>query len=290
MAWIELHQTLPTNKKTLRLKRILKIKTPQAVGHLCMLWLWALDNAADGDLSSFEADEISEAAGWSGKDPEAFSQALMDSGFVDPDHHLHDWNEYAGRLISQREDQKEYKARRYALYNDMRLIKAVRARDGDVCQYCGRTVDWKDRRGAEGGTYDHVDPDGDNSAENVVVCCRSCNLKKGERTPEKANMPLITGKYRPEPTDVIPCEQAESRQKYGSNTAEKPVITVPNRTLPYPTVPEDTLPSFLPDRKEGKKETGFSDETTARLIAAYRRQGWPLSPGMKEYLSRHPGE
>ena len=51
MAWIELHQTLPSNRKTMRLKRLLKIKTPQAVGHMCMLWLWAVDNAADGDLT-----------------------------------------------------------------------------------------------------------------------------------------------------------------------------------------------------------------------------------------------
>ena len=55
MAWMELHQSLPQNKKTLRLKRLLKIRTPQAVGHLCMLWLWAIDNAPDGDLTPFGA-------------------------------------------------------------------------------------------------------------------------------------------------------------------------------------------------------------------------------------------
>jgi hypothetical protein len=82
MAWIELHQSLPTNKKTLRLKKILKIKTPQAVGHLCMLWLWALDNASDGDISQFDAGEIAEIVAYPG-DAEKFMDALKSSGFVD---------------------------------------------------------------------------------------------------------------------------------------------------------------------------------------------------------------
>ena len=107
MAWIELHQSLPTNKKTLRLKNILKIKTPQAIGHLCMLWLWALDNAADGDISSFSADEIAEVSGWTGKDPEAFVSALVEAEFVDMEMTIHDWGDYAGRLIEQRQIQRE---------------------------------------------------------------------------------------------------------------------------------------------------------------------------------------
>lgn len=106
MAWIELHQNLPTNKKTLRLKKILKIKTPQAVGHLCMLWLWALDNAQNGNISEFEAGEIAEIVAYPG-DADKFMEALKSSGFVDEDGHIHDWDDYAGKLIEQREVRKE---------------------------------------------------------------------------------------------------------------------------------------------------------------------------------------
>jgi hypothetical protein len=106
MAWIELHQNLPTNKKTLRLKKILKIKTPQAVGHLCMLWLWALDNAQDGDISEFESGEIAEIVAYPG-DADKFMEALKSSGFVDENGHIHDWDDYAGKLIEQREVRKE---------------------------------------------------------------------------------------------------------------------------------------------------------------------------------------
>lgn len=136
MAWIELHQTLPTNKKTLRLKKLLKIKTPQAVGHLCMLWLWALDNAEDGDLSSFGADELAECAGWTGKRPEAFVEALAEAGFIDSGMRLHNWEDYAGRLTAKRQANAE-------------RMRRARARDrvsddGDTDEHNDRTCDARD--------------------------------------------------------------------------------------------------------------------------------------------------
>lgn len=107
MAWIELHQTLPQNKKTLKLKRLLKIKTPQAVGHLCMLWLWALDNAPNGDLSEFLFEDIAEVCGVEEKNAEKFVGALIESGFVDENLVLHDWCAYVGKLINMREKNSE---------------------------------------------------------------------------------------------------------------------------------------------------------------------------------------
>ena len=135
MAWIELHQTLPTNKKTLRLKKILKIKTPQAIGHLCLLWLWALDNAEDGDLSIFSDDEVSEVSGWTGK-PETFVAALIEAGFLDEDRHIHHWEEYAGALIDKREVTREQnkirqQARRDKIKNSRDRHASV-TRDGSV--------------------------------------------------------------------------------------------------------------------------------------------------------------
>ncbi|WP_287930571.1 HNH endonuclease [Thermus sp.] len=59
-------------------------------------------------------------------------------------------------------------------------------RDRYTCQYCGR-------RGGE-LTVDHVLPrsrGGRSTWENLVAACRSCNLKKGDRTPEEAGMRLL---------------------------------------------------------------------------------------------------
>ncbi len=63
--------------------------------------------------------------------------------------------------------------------------RAVFARDGYTCQYCGRTAD----------SIDHVMPRSRGGAhvwENVTAACRTCNLRKRDRTPEEAGMRLAT--------------------------------------------------------------------------------------------------
>lgn len=71
------------------------------------------------------------------------------------------------------------------------LCTFVKTRDRSLCRYCGIRVNWADKRGPAGATYDHVDPDGDNTRENLVVACRRCNGRKKDRTPEQAGMPLL---------------------------------------------------------------------------------------------------
>lgn len=66
--------------------------------------------------------------------------------------------------------------------------RLVRLRDGDQCRYCGKSVNWADRRSARGGTYDHPDPA---DRDVFVVACFGCNRSKAERTPEQAGMPLL---------------------------------------------------------------------------------------------------
>lgn len=106
MAWIELHQELPGHHKTRRLARGLGISRAQAVGHLACLWMWALDHAGDdGDLSRFADDDLAEEAGWPGE-PGEFMSALREAGFVDGSV-IHDWPDYAGRLIAQRQANRD---------------------------------------------------------------------------------------------------------------------------------------------------------------------------------------
>lgn len=119
MAWIEVHQTLPTHRKVKRLKRLLKIKTPQAVGHMVMLWLWAIDNAPDGKLDALDAEDIAEAAEWGG-DPKRFLSALEGAGFIDRGDGLsiHDWGQFAGFLADKREVKKQQDRDRQKRYRD----------------------------------------------------------------------------------------------------------------------------------------------------------------------------
>lgn len=108
MAWIESHQELWQHPKTRKLSRLLGISVPAAVGHLHGLWYWALSYAQDGVISRFDAEEISDAVLWDG-DPQAFVDALVSSGYADSTQEgieLHDWYEYAGKLMDKRECQK----------------------------------------------------------------------------------------------------------------------------------------------------------------------------------------
>jgi DnaD/phage-associated family protein len=118
MAWIELHQSVRDNKKTMRLSKLLKINKIQAVGHLVFLWLWALDNCQDGDLSKLTDDEIADAAGWEGESA-LFVDSLKTARYIDKDTmELHDWFEYAGKLIAQREIQREQTNERVKRYRE----------------------------------------------------------------------------------------------------------------------------------------------------------------------------
>jgi 5-methylcytosine-specific restriction endonuclease McrA len=68
--------------------------------------------------------------------------------------------------------------------------RAVFARDGWVCQYCGAAAE----------NVDHVIPksrDGRHVWDNVVAACRRCNSKKESRMPHEAGLRLRT-------TPVVP--------------------------------------------------------------------------------------
>jgi hypothetical protein len=104
MAWIESHQELGAHPKTLKLARKLGNTKVQAVGHLQYLWWWATDYAQDGDLSRYESLDIAIAGEWEG-DADTFVDGLVRAGFLEQCDELlsiHDWDEYAGRLIERR--------------------------------------------------------------------------------------------------------------------------------------------------------------------------------------------
>jgi hypothetical protein len=99
--WIESHQELRGHFKTRRLERLLGISTAQAVGHLHMLWWWALDHAPDGDLERFTDVDIADACGWDGN-PADIANALINAGFIDQDNMLHDWQDYGAKFLNRR--------------------------------------------------------------------------------------------------------------------------------------------------------------------------------------------
>jgi 5-methylcytosine-specific restriction endonuclease McrA len=64
-------------------------------------------------------------------------------------------------------------------------------RDGNACVYCGTKKDL---------TLDHVMPSsrgGGSGWHNLVTACKQCNSRKGDRTPEEANMPMRIRPFKP---------------------------------------------------------------------------------------------
>jgi hypothetical protein len=101
LAWIELHQNVISHPKLYALADRLKVDRMQALGHLCALWLWAVDNAEDGDLSPFGAEAIAEAARWRRR-PQVFVDGLRAAGWIDESGAIHRWWSYAGKLVDKR--------------------------------------------------------------------------------------------------------------------------------------------------------------------------------------------
>ncbi|PID59573.1 MAG: HNH endonuclease [Ignavibacteriae bacterium] len=78
-------------------------------------------------------------------------------------------------------------------FNNINLTrKNILRRDNHKCAYCGR--------GHLPFTIDHIIPrakGGKDTWENLVTACLPCNNKKGNRTPEQAEMKLRVKPHKP---------------------------------------------------------------------------------------------
>ena len=198
MAWIEVHQALRGHRKTLALRRQLGMESDaQAIGHLVCLWLWTLDNAPDGDLSEMDDATIAYGADFPEERAEEFVKALQKARFLDGKC-IHNWEEYAGRLIAIRESNRE---------------RARKARE---------------RKRAKGGQKaEPKEPEEEDAPEGVREPCangarsvrEACGATKPNRTQRNPTVPNITKQNitLPNPTTQD--------------------TTVPDTTAPNTTVP-----------------------------------------------------
>jgi 5-methylcytosine-specific restriction endonuclease McrA len=190
MPWLKVDEGFVEHPKVIAAE--LRLKGRHRRGRVVAVWLemacFAARNLTDGAIPSIVAKKLH-----TDHKPLEVIAAMVKAGLVHRTADgflLHDFGAY-NPSAAEVKAKRDWDAFRKRLYSIPGLVDAIRERDGNRCRYCGRTVNWKDRRSAIGGTYDHVIPRGPNSLENVVVCCLSCNNKKGARTPEQARMPLL---------------------------------------------------------------------------------------------------
>lgn len=183
MAWIELHQSLWTHRKTLALADLLDIDETYAAAHMARLWTWALDNTVDGTISC-NARVIAAAADWRGR-ADGFVIALIEAGWldvVDDDTlKIHDWCDYSS-WARKRANSLEARHRRRARLRNGVVERVNRAgvilRDASTCYLCGKVLALAEV------TLDHVIPiarGGAHAEWNLRVACRPCNASKGAR-------------------------------------------------------------------------------------------------------------
>lgn len=123
IPWIQVYSNITTHPKTARLADELKLSSSAtspniiAVGILVGIWTWAVQNAYDGDLSTCNPTVIADACRWK-KKPELLINALKNSGYLDDNMHLHDWDEYAVLFIDQEDARREKTRERVKRYRD----------------------------------------------------------------------------------------------------------------------------------------------------------------------------
>ena len=143
MAWLESHQSLGQHPKLRRLSALLGVSKAQAVGHLHYFWWWCLEYAPSGDLVKYQELDIALAAEWPG-DIADFIEAMESAGFLDRGEHgwvVHDWRDYAGRLLERREADARRKAARRSALSSSRPEDVLRTSGGHDAPSSGRPLD-----------------------------------------------------------------------------------------------------------------------------------------------------
>ena len=106
MAWFEAYETMAKHPKTLKLARLLGVDRRYAVGLLHDLFSWGLSAAGKyGELRGLTAEDIASALELPKRKGLAAVQALQDSGYLEFDgtsYTIHDWYDYAGKLMDRR--------------------------------------------------------------------------------------------------------------------------------------------------------------------------------------------
>lgn len=110
----ELHDSARDHPKVLKLARDLGIPEAHAFGLVCGLWTWTLRMAPDGDLSSFDSEDIEIGCKWTGE-PGALYAALIKRRLLDKTDAgdaIHDWMDFAGSLKAAKRKQQQRERKR----------------------------------------------------------------------------------------------------------------------------------------------------------------------------------
>lgn len=236
MAWIESHQSLLGHRKTGRISRRLGISKVTAIGHLHCLWWWCLDNADDGDLTRIDVEDIAEGACWEG-DAQQFLDALIYAEFVDRNDDgvivLHDWMDFAGKLVEKR--RSDARRKREARHSeDVRRTSSGHPADGAGTvpnltvpdqRLCRDTQDDNYNLPASGGGVDGADRDFDDeqpapddgeggSSTEAVSDTNQGGSESGKSAPKRTGNALVSRDSKWPWLRRVPAELVEHANRF----------------------------------------------------------------------------
>ena len=183
MAWIQVHQQVKDHRKVQAAADMLEIEPPHMLGLLISFWLWSLDNAPSGTLEGISERMIARAAQWYG-DPHKFVEAMLSAGLLDEDEPgklaIHDWYEYTGKLIDQREAEKNRSRRR-------RAAATAGQPEDDRRTTAGQTDGQpEDDREKAGGRVDQTRPEQTRPDQSRLDQSRAKQSRRDQDRPEAA--------------------------------------------------------------------------------------------------------
>lgn len=246
MSWYRTDDNITLHPKWVAVKRaaLKRHKEPAiaraAAQRAALTWfalgVWGARSNCDGIFPLDAADQM--ASGMFMTEDELIEGAdlLLAGGMLErltkakggdgPGWFVRNWKRYQ-KSREQVEREKSKQDKRDDLYKTVegrQIVATVKRRDGDYCRYCWSPVVWADRRSAKRGTLDHVDPEGPNSVENLVVACGSCNRRKSDRTPAEAGMELKQPYMASSRPVGQPCDLPGSKREQNANDS-RPVLT-----------------------------------------------------------------
>jgi hypothetical protein len=122
MAWLQIDAGFRDHPKVLKLARDCNMSVAHACGTLTSLWLWTLIHAPDGDLSSYDSEDIELAAGWGGEAGVWYKSAVARRLLDETEHgaQVHDWQDHTSswKEAQRARDYRKEKRKRSARVRD----------------------------------------------------------------------------------------------------------------------------------------------------------------------------
>jgi hypothetical protein len=134
-------------------------------------------------------------------------------------------------------------------------------RDEYTCQYCGENLKNQNKK----ISIDHVMPlsqNGTNLNDNLVTCCKRCNSKKKNRTPEQANMRLSNPKRYPDSTSGqhrVNATLSEVKLKEEKLKEDKEKLNIPEQKG-APALQDTSKPEIVPKTKPTTPQALFLEQ------------------------------